>query len=182
MRKGVRTPPSLMAARVDMVREAKKAPLGKAPRAGSEQGLRPDEAGGTCVHLPHRDLPFDELGFKRVTKTSPSLVHLGGPSPRAGVFITMGRSADPHPWFAHRKDRIRRKKNEESNRSKEGAHELNRQDNLPEVREYHIFLKFLILLVAGAVRRHGPVYLRPRRHHQPVRHLSPGGSGYPLTS
>jgi formate dehydrogenase iron-sulfur subunit len=90
--------------RTDMVTEAKRR-LATKPDVYVNKIYGLDEAGGTSV-LYLSDLPFPELGFKKVTMRSlPSytwqvlrLVPV--------VFLTMGASLSFISWLTHRKDRL----------------------------------------------------------------------------
>lgn len=104
--------------RVDMVREAKRRISAK-PDLYVNKVYGLDEAGGTSV-LYLTDLPFNELGLKNVTRRPLPSYTWAALRLVPGVFLTMGGSLALISWITHRKDRIRRER-EEINRSKGGA-------------------------------------------------------------
>ncbi|OPY68964.1 MAG: Formate dehydrogenase, nitrate-inducible, iron-sulfur subunit [Syntrophorhabdaceae bacterium PtaU1.Bin034] len=76
-----------------------------------------NEAGGTSV-LYLSELPFPELGFKKITgRPLPSLTW-AALRLVPGVFLTMGGSLAFISWLTHRKDRLRREA-EQHQQSKE---------------------------------------------------------------
>ncbi|MCX5805765.1 MAG: 4Fe-4S dicluster domain-containing protein [Proteobacteria bacterium] len=99
--------------RTDMIQEAKRRLAAKPDRYFNKiYGL--EEAGGTSV-LYLTEQPFDELGFKNVTRRPlPSLTWAALRFVPA-VFLTMGGSLAFISWLTHRKDRLR--KEEEARKS-----------------------------------------------------------------
>jgi formate dehydrogenase iron-sulfur subunit len=99
--------------RIDMIDEAKKR-LAAKPGSYFNKIYGLDEAGGTSV-LYLTEQPFDELGFKNVTKRPlPSLTWAALRFVPA-AFLTMGGSLAFISWLTHRKDRLR--KEEEARKS-----------------------------------------------------------------
>jgi formate dehydrogenase iron-sulfur subunit len=107
--------------RIDMIEEAKRRLAAKPDHYVNKiYGL--DEAGGTSVlYLTER--PFDELGFKNVTRRPlPSLTWAALRFVPA-AFLTMGGSLAFISWLTHRKDRLRKEeeaRKSDSARPKEG--------------------------------------------------------------
>jgi formate dehydrogenase iron-sulfur subunit len=99
--------------RIDMINEAKRRLAAKPDRYFNKiYGL--EEAGGTSV-LYLTEQPFDELGFKNVTRRPlPSLTWAALRFVPA-AFLTMGGSLAFISWLTHRKDRLR--KEEEARKS-----------------------------------------------------------------
>jgi len=76
-----------------------------------------EEAGGTSV-LYLTQLPFDELGFKHVTKRPLPSYTWQALRLVPGIFLTVGSSLSLLSWFTHRKERIQK---EEEQRKNSGA-------------------------------------------------------------
>jgi formate dehydrogenase iron-sulfur subunit len=92
--------------RIDMISEAKRRLVERPDRYYNKiYGL--DEAGGTSV-LYLTEQPFDELGFKSVTRRPLPTYTWAALRFVPAAFITMGGSLALISWFTHRKDRIRR--------------------------------------------------------------------------
>lgn len=92
--------------RKEMVEEAKKRLAAKPGRYMNRiYGL--DEAGGTSV-LYLSALPFNELGFKKVTRRPLPSFTWSALRLVPGVFITMGGSLAFISWLTHRKERLRK--------------------------------------------------------------------------
>lgn len=102
----VKTCPSAMTygSRTDMITEAKRR-LTARPDIYFNKIYGLDEAGGTSV-LYLSELPFPELGFKRVTKRSLPSYTWQALRLVPGVFLTMGGSLAFISWLTHRKDRL----------------------------------------------------------------------------
>jgi formate dehydrogenase iron-sulfur subunit len=66
-----------------------------------------EEAGGTSV-LYLTSLPFDELGFKKVTKRPLPSYTWQALRLVPGIFLTVGGSLSVLSWFTHRKDRLQK--------------------------------------------------------------------------
>ena len=99
--------------RTDMIKEAKRRLASKPDRYFNKvYGL--EEAGGTSV-LYLTELPFDELGFKHVTKRLLPSLTWAALRFVPGIFLTMGGSLAFISWLTHRKDRLR--KEEEARKS-----------------------------------------------------------------
>jgi len=99
--------------RTDMIQEAKRRLSSKPDRYFNKiYGL--EEAGGTSV-LYLTELPFDELGFKHVTKRLLPSLTWAALRFVPGIFLTMGGSLAFISWLTHRKDRLR--KEEEARKS-----------------------------------------------------------------
>ena len=99
--------------RTDMIKEAKRRLASKPDRYFNKvYGL--EEAGGTSV-LYLTELPFDELGFKHVTKRLLPSLTWAALRFVPGIFLTMGGSLAFISWLTHRKDRLR--KEEEAKKS-----------------------------------------------------------------
>jgi formate dehydrogenase iron-sulfur subunit len=73
-----------------------------------------EEAGGTSV-IYLTALPFDELGFKHVTKRPLPSYTWQALRLVPGIFLTVGSSLSLLSWFTHRKDRL--KQEEEQRKS-----------------------------------------------------------------
>ena len=99
--------------RTDMIQEAKRRLVSKPDRYFNKiYGL--EEAGGTSI-LYLTEQPFDELGFKHVTKRPLPSLTWAALRFVPGVFLTMGGSLAFISWLTHRKDRLR--KEEEARKS-----------------------------------------------------------------
>jgi formate dehydrogenase iron-sulfur subunit len=99
--------------RTDMIKEAKRRLASKPDRYFNKvYGL--EEAGGTSV-LYLTEQPFDELGFKHVTKRLLPSLTWAALRFVPGIFLTMGGSLAFISWLTHRKDRLR--KEEEARKS-----------------------------------------------------------------
>ena len=99
--------------RADMITEAKRR-LSARPDIYFNKIYGLDEAGGTSV-LYLSELPFPELGFKKVTKRSLPSYTWQALRLVPGVFLTMGGSLAFISWLTHRKDRLL--KDEESRKA-----------------------------------------------------------------
>ncbi|MCX5812263.1 MAG: 4Fe-4S dicluster domain-containing protein [Proteobacteria bacterium] len=99
--------------RTDMIQEAKRRLAARPDRYFNKiYGL--EEAGGTSV-LYLTEQPFDDLGFKHVTKRPLPSLTWAALRFVPGVFLTMGGSLAFISWLTHRKDRLR--KEEEAKKS-----------------------------------------------------------------
>jgi formate dehydrogenase iron-sulfur subunit len=94
--------------RKDMIDEAKKR-LAAKPGKYMNRIYGLEEAGGTSV-LYLSALPFDELGFRKVTRRPLPSYTWAALRLVPGVFITMGGSLAFISWLTHRKERLRKEK------------------------------------------------------------------------
>jgi formate dehydrogenase iron-sulfur subunit len=99
--------------RIDMIDKAKKR-LAANPEKYFNKIYGLDEAGGTSV-LYLTEQPFDELGFKNVTKRPLPSFTWAALRFVPAAFLTMGGSLAFISWLTHRKDRLR--KEEEARKS-----------------------------------------------------------------
>lgn len=96
--------------RADMIAEAKRR-LAARPDKYFNRIYGLEEAGGTSV-LYLSELPFPELGFKKVTTRALPSYTWAALRLVPGVFLTMGGSLALISWLMHRKDRLRREEEE----------------------------------------------------------------------
>jgi formate dehydrogenase iron-sulfur subunit len=96
--------------RDDMVKEAQRR-LAERPDKYFNRIYGLNEAGGTTV-LYLSALPFNELGFKDVTRRPLPSYTWAALRLVPGVFLTMGGSLALISWLMHRKDRLRREEEE----------------------------------------------------------------------
>lgn len=101
--------------RKDMIAEAEKR-LKARPDIYFNKIYGLQEAGGTSV-LYLSELPFPELGFKRITRRPLPSLTWAALRLVPGVFLTMGGSLAIISWITHRKDRLRREAEERANRN-----------------------------------------------------------------
>jgi formate dehydrogenase iron-sulfur subunit len=99
--------------RNEMLKEAEKR-IKARPDRYENKIYGKEEAGGTSV-LYLTALPFDELGFKPVTKRPLPSYTWQALRLVPGIFLTVGGSLSLISWFQHRKERIRK---EEEQRKK----------------------------------------------------------------
>ena len=92
--------------RSEMIEEAKKR-LSTRPNEYINKIYGLEEAGGTSV-LYLSALPFDELGFRHITKRPLPTLTWAALRLVPAVFITMGSTLTFVSWLTHRKDRLRR--------------------------------------------------------------------------
>jgi formate dehydrogenase iron-sulfur subunit len=92
--------------RDDMITEAKRR-LTARPDVYFNKIYGLDEAGGTSV-LYLSELPFPELGFKKITKRALPSYTWQALRLVPGVFLTMGGSLAFISWLTQRKDRLRK--------------------------------------------------------------------------
>ena len=100
-------------ARGDMLKEASRR-IANRPEKYLKKLYGAEEAGGTSV-IYLTALPFDELGFKHVTKRPLPSYTWQALRLVPGIFLTVGSSLSLLSWFTHRKDRL--KKEEEQRKS-----------------------------------------------------------------
>jgi formate dehydrogenase iron-sulfur subunit len=101
--------------RKDMIAEAEKR-LKARPDIYFNKIYGLQEAGGTSV-LYLSELPFPELGFKRITRRPLPSLTWAALRLVPGVFLTMGGSLAVISWITHRKDRLRREAEEKADRN-----------------------------------------------------------------
>ncbi len=101
--------------RKDMIAEAEKR-LKARPDIYFNKIYGLQEAGGTSV-LYLSELPFPELGFKRITRRPLPSLTWAALRLVPGVFLTMGGSLAIISWITHRKDRLRREAEERASRN-----------------------------------------------------------------
>jgi formate dehydrogenase iron-sulfur subunit len=99
--------------RAEMIKEANKR-IASRPEKYLKKLYGEEEAGGTSV-IYLTALPFDELGFKHVTKRPLPSYTWQALRLVPGIFLTVGSSLSLLSWFTHRKDRL--KKEEEQRAS-----------------------------------------------------------------
>ncbi|WP_129126228.1 4Fe-4S dicluster domain-containing protein [Geomonas oryzae] len=90
--------------REDMIKEANKR-IAARPEKYLKKLYGSEEAGGTSV-IYLTALPFDELGFKPVTKRPLPSYTWQALRLVPGIFLTVGSSLSLLSWFNHRKERI----------------------------------------------------------------------------
>ncbi|TGU72203.1 4Fe-4S dicluster domain-containing protein [Geomonas terrae] len=90
--------------REDMIKEANKR-ISARPEKYLKKLYGSEEAGGTSV-IYLTALPFDELGFKPVTKRPLPSYTWQALRLVPGIFLTVGSSLSLLSWFNHRKERI----------------------------------------------------------------------------
>lgn len=101
--------------RKDMIAEAEKR-LKARPDIYFNKIYGLQEAGGTSV-LYLSELPFPELGFKRITRRPLPSLTWAALRLVPGVFLTMGGSLAVISWITHRKDRLRREAEERASQN-----------------------------------------------------------------
>jgi formate dehydrogenase iron-sulfur subunit len=92
--------------RGDMIKEASKR-IESRPEKYLKKLYGAEEAGGTSV-IYLTSLPFDELGFKHVTKRPLPSYTWQALRLVPGIFLTVGGSLSLLSWFTHRKERIKK--------------------------------------------------------------------------
>ena len=92
--------------RGDMIKEANKR-IATRPEKYLKKLYGAEEAGGTSV-IYLTALPFDELGFKHVTKRPLPSYTWQALRLVPGIFLTVGGSLSLLSWFTHRKDRLKK--------------------------------------------------------------------------
>ena len=92
--------------RGDMIKEASKR-IESRPEKYLKKLYGAEEAGGTSV-IYLTALPFDELGFKHVTKRPLPSYTWAALRMVPGIFLTVGGSLSLLSWFNHRKERIQK--------------------------------------------------------------------------
>lgn len=90
--------------RDEMIKEAEKR-IAARPEKYLKKLYGAEEAGGTSV-IYLTALPFDELGFKQVTKRPLPSYTWQALRLVPGIFLTVGSSLSLLSWFNHRKERI----------------------------------------------------------------------------
>lgn len=90
--------------RDEMIKEANKR-IAARPEKYLKKLYGSEEAGGTSV-IYLTALPFDELGFKQVTKRPLPSYTWQALRLVPGIFLTVGSSLSLLSWFNHRKERI----------------------------------------------------------------------------
>jgi formate dehydrogenase iron-sulfur subunit len=105
--------------RGEMIKEAKRR-MASRPEKYLQKLYGAEEAGGTSV-IYLTALPFDELGFKHVTKRPLPSYTWQALRLVPGIFLTVGGSLSLLSWFTHRKDRLKieEEQREASQKSKE---------------------------------------------------------------
>lgn len=108
--------------RAEMLKEAERR-IAARPERYLKKIYGKEEAGGTSV-IYLTALPFDELGFKQVTKRPLPSYTWQALRLVPGIFLTVGGSLSLLSWFTHRKDRLK-KEEEQRQASSHKAKEEN---------------------------------------------------------